>query len=45
MASSSSMKITAPPKRSENLRALEKSRATRRLATPMNILLKLDAEA
>jgi hypothetical protein len=39
------MKITAPPKRSENLRALVNSLITRRFATPMNMLLKLEAEA
>jgi hypothetical protein len=45
MASSSSMKITVPPNRSENLRALENSLITRRFDTPMNMLLKLEAEA
>ena len=39
------MKITAPPKRSENLRAFEKSLITMRFETPMNMLLKLEAEA
>jgi hypothetical protein len=39
------MKMTAPPKRWENLRALENSLATLRFATPMNMLLKLEAEA